>query len=170
MRIAEAILPVGITPAHAGKRVHKDMPLRTAEDHPRTRGEKCKACRDVRRRRGSPPHTRGKVRMLQHTVHIRGITPAHAGKSRLKIQCPVSVRDHPRTRGEKLFCRPSFRSIGGSPPHTRGKGTFSASVSFWHGITPAHAGKRKTGRLEQERDEDHPRTRGEKVPEDWKRP
>ena len=51
----------------------------------------------------------------------------------------------------------------GSPPLTRGKGSFGISLLLWQGITPAYAGKsfdlwhvRKLG-------PDHPRLRGEKL-------
>ena len=53
--------------------------------------------------RGSPPHTRGKVARPHHEPKVVGITPAHAGKSCSKFPYTVQRRDHPRTRGEKLF-------------------------------------------------------------------
>ena len=72
---------------------------------------------------------------------MRGITPAHAGKSAYVKAISNAGKDHPRTRGEKFtgknpdawgrdhprtrgekFKRNAIRSNGeGSPPHTRGK-------------------------------------------------
>ena len=56
----------GITPAWAGKR--RGMPRREGrgQDHPRVGGEKVARCLLSRRKRGSPPHGRGKARHLSH--------------------------------------------------------------------------------------------------------
>ena len=115
----------GITPAHAGKSNSESFIKSPRRDHPRTRGEKPASARSRTPRRGSPPHTRGKVIAHPDVAVFRGITPAHAGKSRLIPLCSVQTRDHPRTRGEKV--RPSTFTMmdGGSPPHTRGKGLYS---------------------------------------------
>ena len=51
----------------------------------------------------------------------------------------------------------------GSPPHTRGKVDFFKHFALSDRITPAHAGKRKSETASVGSDEDHPRTRGEKV-------
>ena len=50
-----------------------------------------------------------------------GITPAHAGKRVKYISQRTYKKDHPRTRGEKLFSYVLIEIEGGSPPHTRGK-------------------------------------------------
>ena len=72
-----------------------------------------------------------------------GITPAHAGKSRLAGKVLPARRDHPRTRGEKHVHK---------PPHHIGVG-----------ITPAHAGKSAAPARLCCPSWDHPRTRGEKT-------
>ena len=91
----------GITPAHAGKSAPQSHWHSQRKDHPRTRGEKSR--RNLVRRRliGSPPHTRGKVLVTQHSEKFTGITPAHAGKSQLWRSTDQRSWDHPRTRGEK---------------------------------------------------------------------
>ena len=78
---ALALCHVGITPAHAGKRQHLGLfPLKD-RDHPRTCGEK-PSTRTLRELPlGSPPHMRGKARRTRLFEVLRGITPAHAGKS-----------------------------------------------------------------------------------------
>ena len=52
---------LGITPAHAGKSVHKELPRTWLWDHPRACGEKKRSCGAPWRRTGSPPRMRGKV-------------------------------------------------------------------------------------------------------------
>ena len=153
----------GITPAHAGKRnLDSGVPV-PGGDHPRTRGEKHEFFDDDPEHTGSPPHTRGKGTAAHDIKGMFRITPAHAGKRTYRIICSPLRADHPRTRGEK---EPDMKISGcqqGSPPHTRGKASRNAVVLMGDGITPAHAGKRrtKTGVLSSARD--HPRTRGEKI-------
>ena len=91
-----------------------------------------------------------------------GITPAHAGKRKTLLRKSTRKRDHPRTCGEKFSLFPLFCCYLGSPPHMRGKGTFSAGCVFDDGITPAHAGKSHGIACSLDISWDHPRTCGEK--------
>ena len=50
---------------------------------------------------GSPPRVRGKVRIKDDLILIRGITPACAGKSQQLRAELLPVEDHPRVCGEK---------------------------------------------------------------------
>ena len=131
----------GITPAHAGKRNYEENYTNHREDHPRTRGEKRGHGRKRLRRRGSPPHTRGKVNPTLDNIDKQGITPAHAGKRGRKYEFILLRKDHPRTRGEKHFRRLVGSCHRGSPPHTRGKVAIGIPIVAAGGITPAHAGK-----------------------------
>ena len=55
------VLPVGITPAYAGKSLMRSNATGTLEDHPRVCGEK-KVMRGAKdKRMGSPPRMRGKA-------------------------------------------------------------------------------------------------------------
>ena len=110
-----------ITPAHAGKSDGQQPLTATAQDHPRTRGEKRDVFKSLCCQVGSPPHTRGKVQFVPDGEIVTGITPAHAGKSVTKNSCFLCCWDHPRTRGEKVQCKTETTAIVGSPPHTRGK-------------------------------------------------
>ena len=74
---------VGITPAHAGKRIRELLQRTAARDHPRTCGEKLPSLSFAHTYCGSPPHMRGKVGSNELLGGSVGITPAHAGK-RLK--------------------------------------------------------------------------------------
>ena len=115
---------IGITPAHAGKRMAFVALVCNIRDHPRTCGEKSVCCPDVWTIWGSPPHMRGKVLIsITSSVltggsppHMRGkailvvqsslccrITPAHAGKRKSCVAAKTSEWDHPRTCGEKRF-------------------------------------------------------------------
>ena len=100
--------------------------------------------------------------MLRTLDNARGITPAHAGKSRTSIPIVICRKDHPRTRGEKRTSCRSASITRGSPPHTRGKGHLFKVQIDGLGITPAHAGKSAMMAKVFDKPKDHPRTRGEK--------
>ena len=91
-----------------------------------------------------------------------GITPACAGKSLLNTDNTTAARDHPRACGEKPPSCPEMSTNEGSPPRMRGKVGLLHGHIIAIGITPAHAGKRRSiGRLSQPT-RDHPRVCGEK--------
>ena len=49
-----------------------------------------------------------------------GITPAHAGKSPLRLRVCLPARDHPRACGEKVLALLDIAYSRGSPPRMRG--------------------------------------------------
>ena len=112
---------IGINPAHAGKSRPWSPGEISARDHPRTCGEKGMLRVLSSGERGSPPHMRGKARLLNVYSYDRGITPAHAGKSGHCLQVRAVSRDHPRTCGEKVAFACRRLPTTGSPPHMRGK-------------------------------------------------
>ena len=61
VRIENAIPPIRITPAPAGKTIYITIYLFLAEDHPRTCGENVEKGQFVALVEGSPPHLRGKL-------------------------------------------------------------------------------------------------------------
>lgn len=71
---------LGITPAWAGKSACNSSSNGVPWDHPRMGGEKAKIQLRTAKRRGSPPHGRGKDVRQVGAVCGRGITPAQAGK------------------------------------------------------------------------------------------
>ena len=98
-----------------------------------------------------------------------GITPAYAGKSiRLNFYARY-CQDHPRVCGEKTFTVRNVEGVEGSPPRMRGKGSATIISQRLGGITPAYAGKSKTGRLHCAVRPDHPRVCGEKHPSQFLR-
>ena len=111
---------------------------------------------------GSPPRMRGKASALDVLPLPCGITPAYAGKSSEDTRRSGTNGDHPRVCGEKSFENGVKGYFEGSPPRMRGKAQGQVMAGFAFGITPAHAGKRRSiGRLSQPT-RDHPRVCGEK--------
>ena len=144
------ILPVGITPAYAGKSRPDVVPYLIPQDHPRLCGEKHLTCDGVAGVYGSPPPMRGKVLAVGRW--------ANGG------------RDHPRLCGEKYLPAGFLPQYSGSPPPMRGKEFSTAAAIQYTGITPAYAGKRlipiEFGGIET----DHPRLCGEKSAcHDWQK-
>ena len=93
---------VRITPACAGKRLHKEASnkLRLGIT-PAYAGKSSSAASSKDWLLGSPPHVRGKANHIHGGVGLNGITPACAGKSRHRRSDWSWRRDHPRMCGEK---------------------------------------------------------------------
>ncbi len=110
----------GITPAHAGNTRGVGPLIMACRDHPR-------ACGEYPRRRspyngvsGSPPRMRGIPLHVAPSYLMGGITPAHAGNTRLALSAVPLQEDHPRACGE--YCNGYVRRSPyvGSPPRMRG--------------------------------------------------
>ena len=112
---------------------------------------------------GSPPHTRGQVRLDLPCASDVRITPAHAGTSAACARTMRSSEDHPRTRGDKKNRRLFGLLYRGSPPHTRGQDFQPSRTMAICRITPAHAGTRHPLGAASRLSRDHPRTRGDKT-------
>ena len=91
-----------ITPAPAGKTELLELLCDEAEDHPRTCGENpfCVPSKD--KRKGSPPHLRGKPHVSLFLISLARITPAPAGKTFYIWSELLQRKDHPRTCGENI--------------------------------------------------------------------
>ena len=151
-----------ITPAYAGKSFNIAFVCIALKDHPRVCGEKKLAIFDDETGEGSPPRMRGKVERLGVLRNTFGITPAYAGKSKMKFFDNSRSKDHPRVCGEKLLMFYTSHSVMGSPPRMRGKVLYQLLRMGYAGITPAYAGKSGQERFSRPRDGDHPRVCGEK--------
>ena len=149
--------------------------------HPRSRGENYNQQIIIYRELGSSPLTRGKRRQM-HLVHvIRGLIPAHAGKTRPPWPGGHGSPAHPRSRGENTWLLPrGQRARGSSPltrgnpptfgrsrvgagssPLTRGKRTHLLQLCFITRLIPAHAGKTDVEGSVAVLGWAHPRSRGE---------
>ena len=72
----------GLIPAHAGKTVCPASGRWSRGAHPRSRGENETAAANASVDAGSSPLTRGKRNTCQLKLRVRGLIPAHAGKTR----------------------------------------------------------------------------------------
>ena len=91
----------------------------------------------------------------------RRITPAHAGKTRLKKQNLLRPPDHPRACGENCCHSRLSSGSSGSSPRMRGKRLQLLHQLLVFRITPAHAGKTQKTFSFSTRRADHPRACGE---------
>ena len=136
-----SILKLRLIPAHAGKTVSVRGGGFVAWAHPRSRGENIRPEGGSPSVRGSSPLTRGKLWVSTIPTDLKGLIPAHAGKTARQGPASRSPRvipahagktgsqfrgrqtaaAHPRSRGENCTWvrRRSLRA--GSSPLTRGK-------------------------------------------------
>ena len=106
---------------------------------------------------------RGKEIRLSSQSLFSGITPAYAGKSTSEKLYALGLKDHPRVCGEKHTYQRKFFYEEGSPPRMRGKEYLGGGRYHVNRITPAYAGKRRTGTSNLGCHQDHPRVCGEKT-------
>ena len=132
-------------------------------DHPRTCGENKTRIFCPSIVPGSPPHLRGKLRLIRYHEQNRRITPAPAGKTKITGHFYLRKLDHPRTCGENSSTSLLRYIIGGSPPHLRGKPGQIFYDHLHQRITPAPAGKTGCVLPVGCTVEDHPRTCGENI-------
>ena len=110
---------------------------------------------------------RGKGGILGVQRNCPRITPACAGKRSAASCCGRTMRDHPRTCGEKARTLIVQDEPQGSPPRMRGKVRAIVDAALEGGITPAYAGKRACCWGHPAAWGDHPRTCGEKSMYDY---
>ena len=92
---------------------------------------------------------RGKGTISHQLTGQCRITPAYAGKSTQILGNCFFDQDHPRLCGEKFDLISRIVISLGSPPPMRGKAAFVAFNIVTMRITPAYAGKREVGKLDQ---------------------
>ena len=114
------------------------------------------------RRRGSPPRVRGEAHRQERRADRERITPACAGRRRLRASVLRRDGDHPRVCGEKSMSTLRKRRFLGSPPRVRGEAYTERRTTRRAGITPACAGRSEALERMRRLDEDHPRVCGEK--------
>ena len=151
----------GLIPAHAGKT--RSCPRRRPRGraHPRSRGENNQDPESSWPPAGSSPLTRGKRESIDVDARVRGLIPAHAGKTGGWCGPRWRGRAHPRSRGENpTGARASTRGSGSSPL-TRGKLVSQSDAMIKQRLIPAHAGKTRFPSRPTRRERAHPRSRGE---------
>ena len=92
--------PRGLIPAHAGKTRTRPCRGCRSRAHPRSRGENPSPSKRSALVQGSSPLTRGKLARVGAIMRVRGLIPAHAGKTCLAGLVGAHAEAHPRSRGE----------------------------------------------------------------------
>ena len=153
--------PQRLIPAHAGKTDVPSTAATPSRAHPRSRGENSPTGGATVSSEGSSPLTRGKLYPSVQFRALRGLIPAHAGKTRSTASSTRSPPAHPRSRGENRCACLGVRVVPGSSPLTRGKRELFGADAERRGLIPAHAGKTVEGGAHEVRLPAHPRSRGE---------
>ena len=151
----------GLIPAHAGKTGHRRAASGGLWAHPRSRGENLEALEPLASGLGSSPLTRGKQRRCHARTRLRGLIPAHAGKTCRRRGRRGPSGAHPRSRGENSGVNGLAPTFLGSSPLTRGKPRIRVFRVTVIGLIPAHAGKTTPDPSTREPGRAHPRSRGE---------
>ena len=93
----------GLIPAHAGKTRSTSAVAYRSRAHPRSRGENDSLPGCTTGWEGSSPLTRGKPDRGRSPADLRGLIPAHAGKTRRSMARRSTLWAHPRSRGENAI-------------------------------------------------------------------
>ena len=93
------------------------------------------------------------------------ITPACAGNSSIGLARLSPAANHPRLRGEQFNRDMTCRGFQGSPPLARGTGISRPDMDVADRITPACAGNSGDKIFAILLIRDHPRLRGEQLPQ-----
>ena len=150
----------GITPARAGKTPVIAFSTRSRQDHPRSCGKDTSTEALRMEKAGSPPLVRERQAIKDGYLCRIGITPARAGKTRIKQRIPSSIWDHPRSCGKDSKFPLTGSSDKGSPPLVRERLVGRRLIRDVIGITPARAGKTYPDRQAHPARQDHPRSCG----------
>ena len=150
-----------LIPAHAGKTVSSSHLAHLSAAHPRSRGKNSRARSGRCSPHGSSPLTRGKPRFAVRLHELRGLIPAHAGKTPYAAVRHWGPEAHPRSRGENAPSNVPSSSYSGSSPLTRGKLCEESQKREIWGLIPAHAGKTLHASRHAGVSSARPRSRGE---------
>ena len=150
-----------LIPAHAGKTRRRRRVRRGRRAHPRSRGENCIVALPESEISGSSPLTRGKQAAEICFQLLKGLIPAHAGKTQTSPSLTSEAGAHPRSRGENSLIHRRCRPASGSSPLTRGKPCHQGEECAACGLIPAHAGKTRSRIYSGRSAWAHPRSRGE---------
>ena len=150
-----------LIPAHAGKTWYRRTLGTQQPAHPRSRGENGIAKIAQRALGGSSPLTRGKLQAIVPIIASVRLIPAHAGKTATPHKAQVTMRAHPRSRGENGIHSMSNSCRPGSSPLTRGKPPEARQRDPDDRLIPAHAGKTRSPAGVSSSVKAHPRSRGE---------
>ena len=151
----------GLIPAHAGKTKLAARRCSVRWAHPRACGENQLQPWAAATPAGSSPRMRGKPGGHVTVVNIRGLIPAHAGKTGGRWSRQRQSGAHPRACGENPARQSNAPASPGSSPRMRGKRGSLSSSKRHAGLIPAHAGKTSTTSSPATSSAAHPRACGE---------
>ena len=160
MPINSLTMPLGITPARAGKTQHYGLERGIRGDHPRSCGKDMMPASTALMELGSPPLVRERPSQFLSLFITAGITPARAGKTSSAAITSRSLRDHPRSCGKDTPRSRRNSSGPGSPPLVRERLAFRQVAPAAARITPARAGKTDKMIVSVLNIRDHPRSCG----------
>ena len=92
-----------------------------------------------------------------------GLIPARAGTTLVACRTRVSLRAHPRSRGDHPPGIPAAETAGGSSPLARGPPALNANRTGVRGLIPARAGTTRSSHFSRRFMRAHPRSRGDHV-------
>ena len=150
----------GLTPASAGRTTRSSRTRAWSTAHPRERGEDAVLGVDAAQVVGSPPRARGGPGRHHRRDRLPGLTPASAGRTLRGWRRPGCGWAHPRERGEDTASARTRFKAEGSPPRARG-GQQRRRRRRSGGLTPASAGRTRSGLISWPIPRAHPRERGE---------
>ena len=104
---------------------------------------------------------RGKHRGDKLVCFVRGLIPAHAGKTSYAARVDPRTGAHPRACGENRIRQQTVCTCAGSSPRMRGKPPRRARTAQTWRLIPAHAGKTSVVGTSKNRRWAHPRACGE---------
>jgi len=158
------VLP-GNTPACAGTTASTGARSWPGTEHPRVRGDDGVGEHDDTVMSGTPPRARGRQEPDLREGDHPGNTPACAGTT-YRVGCrTTNVAEHPRVRGDDVNTVTVWAARVGTPPRARGRHGVPGRGRGPRGNTPACAGTTTTGRSTRVRMSEHPRVRGDDVPQ-----
>ena len=161
------VIMIGITPARAGKTFRFRFPPYGLRDHPRSCGKDIISQDFWKARKGSSPLVRERPGLTQAEITKVRITPARAGKTTLSGYEYAYAQDHPRSCGKDHVLLWVLVLVSGSPPLVRERPLGGFGVRAGARITPARAGKTIPCRPKSWPAQDHPRSCGKDLKDDF---
>ena len=150
----------GTIPARAGETRAASTSVRTAWDHPRSRGGNGEIMPTKVAGTGPSPLARGKRDVICFASACSRIIPARAGETRRSHSTQPRFWDHPRSRGGNLAEMVRADAEKGPSPLARGKRGRRRPRLFELGTIPARAGETGCAVMPVRMPGDHPRSRG----------
>ena len=150
-----------LIPTHAGKTTARALSRLRSRAHPRSRGENAPGIASASWFQGSSPLTRGNPTLYSSADIAPGsppltegkllggdrdcgqlrLTPAHAGKTLVRMRLTSRCQAHPRSREENIMKQTADAHGAGSSPLTQGKPGDRSADRLPGGLIPTHARK-----------------------------